>query len=146
MPMYGKKPLQYCKVISLKRIKINEKKKKKKRMPPRHSYWRACHQPLPPLKYCAPLSHTRSTRTASRSPPTESCILSHERGREHSWWLPPRWDFQQQCAEEPFFGLVNWESLINWEYQSSPHEESWPMSFPPYETLREKVFFLKSIV
>ena len=26
--MYGKKPLQYCKVISLQLIKINEKKKK----------------------------------------------------------------------------------------------------------------------
>ena len=26
--MYGKKPLQYCKVISLKLIKVNEKKKK----------------------------------------------------------------------------------------------------------------------
>ena len=28
MSMYGKKPLQYCKVISLQLIKINEKKKK----------------------------------------------------------------------------------------------------------------------
>ena len=30
MSMYGKKPLQYCKVISPQLIKINEKKKKKK--------------------------------------------------------------------------------------------------------------------
>ena len=28
MLMYGKKPLQYCKVISLQQIKINEKKNK----------------------------------------------------------------------------------------------------------------------
>ena len=27
MSMYGKKPLQYCKVISLQLVKINEKKK-----------------------------------------------------------------------------------------------------------------------
>ena len=31
MSMYGKKPLQYCKVISLQLIKINERKKKKSR-------------------------------------------------------------------------------------------------------------------
>ena len=29
MSMYGKKPLQYCKAISLQLIKINGKKKKK---------------------------------------------------------------------------------------------------------------------
>ena len=29
MSMYGKKPLQYCKVISLQLIKINENKNKK---------------------------------------------------------------------------------------------------------------------
>ena len=31
MSMYGKKPIQYCKIISLQLIKINEKRKKKEK-------------------------------------------------------------------------------------------------------------------
>ena len=121
-------PLQYCKVISLQLIKINEKRKKKEKMS-KHFY--ICHAPQyqPGLQYKVHLKQV-SNRSNMSSLIGASCMLmvcSWANMQQYWWWVGCIWDgwwcvkFGNQCSDLEILKVT----LRHWHQNSRPGWGRW---------------------